>query len=197
MMLVSFSGSSKQEWNRSFRTMWNQIISCSPSHLYFSVTTLWSRSTCVMIKSLYTLHQAALAFGARWGTLHPQCRYWGENKRPQEKGCPCHTFLWQKPMKFNLGVSKNRDTPKSSILIGFSHINNPFWGAPIFGNTHIQIWPNSPVFWHPDREFCNIDDLVECSFVFPHRIHGTGMDWFCFNINIYIYLDLPKGAKWF
>ena len=46
----------------------------------------------------------------------------------------------------DMGVSKNRDTPKSSILIGFSHINNPFWGAPIFGNTHIQIWPNSPVF---------------------------------------------------
>ena len=37
----------------------------------------------------------------------------------------------------NMGVSKNRGTPKSSILIGFSHINHPFWGTPIFGNTHI------------------------------------------------------------
>ena len=37
-----------------------------------------------------------------------------------------------------MGVSKNRDTPKSSILIGFSIINHPFWGAPIFGNTHIE-----------------------------------------------------------
>ena len=26
----------------------------------------------------------------------------------------------------HLGVSKNRDTPKSSILIGFSIINHPF-----------------------------------------------------------------------
>ena len=26
--------------------------------------------------------------------------------------------------------------PKSSILIGFSIINHPFWGIPIFGNTH-------------------------------------------------------------
>ena len=34
-------------------------------------------------------------------------------------------------------VSKNSDTPKSSILIGFSIINHPFWGTPIFGNTHI------------------------------------------------------------
>ena len=25
--------------------------------------------------------------------------------------------------------------PKSSILIGFSIINHPFWGTPIFGNT--------------------------------------------------------------
>ena len=36
-----------------------------------------------------------------------------------------------------MGVSKNRGTPKSSIFIGFSIINHPFWGTPIFGNTHI------------------------------------------------------------
>ena len=30
--------------------------------------------------------------------------------------------------------------PKSSILIGFSIINHPFWGTPIFGNTHIYIY---------------------------------------------------------
>ena len=38
-----------------------------------------------------------------------------------------------------MGVSKNRGTPKSSILIGFSIINQPFWGTTIFGNTHISI----------------------------------------------------------
>ena len=32
-----------------------------------------------------------------------------------------------------MGVSKNRGTPKSSILIGFSIINHPFWGTTIFG----------------------------------------------------------------
>ena len=36
-------------------------------------------------------------------------------------------------------VSKNSGTPKSSILIGFSIINHPFWGTTIFGNTHIGI----------------------------------------------------------
>ena len=37
----------------------------------------------------------------------------------------------------HMDVSKNRGTPKSSILIGFSIINHPFWDTPIFGNTHI------------------------------------------------------------
>ena len=38
----------------------------------------------------------------------------------------------------NIGVSLNGGTPKSSILIGFSIINHPFWGfPPIFGNTHM------------------------------------------------------------
>jgi len=37
-----------------------------------------------------------------------------------------------------MDVSENSVTPKSSILIGFSIINHPFWGTPIFGNTHIN-----------------------------------------------------------
>ena len=40
-------------------------------------------------------------------------------------------------MRVYMGVSENSGTPKSSILIGFSIINHPFWGAPIFGNIHI------------------------------------------------------------
>ena len=37
-----------------------------------------------------------------------------------------------------MSVSKNVGTPKSSILIGVSIINHPFWGpTPIFGNIHI------------------------------------------------------------
>ena len=30
-----------------------------------------------------------------------------------------------------MDVSENSGTPKSSILVGFSIINHPFWGAPI------------------------------------------------------------------
>ena len=35
----------------------------------------------------------------------------------------------------DMGVSENSGTPKSSILIGFSIINHPFWGTTIFGNS--------------------------------------------------------------
>ena len=52
-----------------------------------------------------------------------------------------------------MDVSKNNGTPKSSILVGFSLINHPFWGTPIFGNTmkhpytyisSIFVEPNKP-----------------------------------------------------
>ena len=36
-----------------------------------------------------------------------------------------------------MAVSENSGTPKSSILIGFSIVNHPFWGTLIFGNTHM------------------------------------------------------------
>ena len=42
---------------------------------------------------------------------------------------------------------KNSGTPKSSILIGFSIVNHPFWGTTIFGNTQIDaaIWLSDSV----------------------------------------------------
>ena len=43
----------------------------------------------------------------------------------------------------DMDVSENSGTPKSSILIGFSIINHPFWGTPIFGNTHIDNLDNN------------------------------------------------------
>ena len=38
----------------------------------------------------------------------------------------------------HLMVSINGGTPKSSTLIGFSLINHPFWGTPIYGNPHLM-----------------------------------------------------------
>ena len=46
-----------------------------------------------------------------------------------------------------MDISENSGTPKSSILIGLSIINHPFWGTTIFGNTHIDntfsVWGTS------------------------------------------------------
>ncbi len=42
------------------------------------------------------------------------------------------------------GCFKNSGTPKSSILKGLSIINHPFWGTPIFGNTHME------AFWRTE-----------------------------------------------
>ena len=47
---------------------------------------------------------------------------------------------------FHMDVSENSVTPKSTILIGCSIINHPFWGTPIFGNTHILSLFNDPMF---------------------------------------------------
>ena len=48
---------------------------------------------------------------------------------------------WRNPMIWEvlkdiplMAVSKHRGTPKSSISIGFSNVNHPFWGTPSFGN---------------------------------------------------------------
>ena len=51
--------------------------------------------------------------------------------------------------KINMGVSKNRGTPKSSIFIGLSMINHPFWGVfPLFLGWH----PHAPLNFLPSPE---------------------------------------------
>ena len=54
--------------------------------------------------------------------------------------------MLQKPQRslvsiemFDMDVSENSGTPKSSILIGFSIRNHPFWGIPIFGTTRMGV----------------------------------------------------------
>ena len=48
-------------------------------------------------------------------------------------------FFVRKQRGDYMDVSENSGTPKSSILIGFFHyFHHPFWGTPIFGNTHID-----------------------------------------------------------
>ncbi len=50
-----------------------------------------------------------------------------------------HPFFVVSGRTKKMDVSKNRGTPKSSILIGCSIINHPLWGfPPIFGNTQMH-----------------------------------------------------------
>ena len=55
-----------------------------------------------------------------------------------------NVWPWNHHLEHNMDVSENCDTPKSSILIGFSIINHPFWGTLIFGNTHILTFKKTP-----------------------------------------------------
>ena len=45
-----------------------------------------------------------------------------------------------KPILLYMGVSINGGTSKSSILVGFSHMNHQFLGTPIYGNPHIYVF---------------------------------------------------------
>ncbi len=52
-----------------------------------------------------------------------------------------HSCSHQFP-NYHVGVSKNNGTPKSSIKNRvFHYFHHPFWGTPIFGNTHVFFSP--------------------------------------------------------
>ena len=75
-----------------------------------------------------------------------------------DRGSDRWRFLGMKHM----GVSKNSGTPKSSIIIGFSIINHPFWGTLIFGNPHMGLCRPSS-FLLPPPSSCGLqcqDDLA-------------------------------------
>ena len=83
-----------------------------------------------------------------------------------------------------MDVSENSGTPKSSILIGFSIINHPFWGTTIFGNTYMVIlkdFPfNSALVWVGKKKW-PLFAIGNCSQVYREvgscRCHpwGTGI----------------------
>jgi len=72
-------------------------------------------------------------------------RWQGEKKHTHDASMGRTVYLpTHLPYKWDqMGVSKNRDTPKSSILIGFSIINHPFFGYPYFWKHPNE--PNVPV----------------------------------------------------
>ena len=90
----------------------------------------WSHSIIHGTLSVY--HQAS-----RWDSTVPPNTTWSVKTAVGTCGI-------SKQLQY-LGVSENSGTSKSSILIGFSIINHPFWGTPIFGNTHVlNSWTHEP-----------------------------------------------------
>ncbi len=73
----------------------------------------------------------------------------------------CLTSVTMKSRFHQMGVSKNNGTPKSSILIGVSIINHPFWGKnpPIFGNIQISPWRWSKIM---SPNSCTSPRVLQC-----------------------------------
>ena len=85
-------------------------------------------------------------------------------------------ILYLKIQQLNqMGVSKNRGgPPKSSILIGFSTVNHPFWGA-------------HPYFWkHPDSQ-------QQTWILVSNYIHVTGVKvpWASISIHDFTIVSWP------
>ena len=76
------------------------------------------------------------ATGEIWpcSLLQGLMRSWGWCWKPSCLICP------------HMGVSENRVTPKSSILVRFSIINHPFWGT-LFSETSTQIHSHNDISW--------------------------------------------------
>ena len=79
-----------------------------------------------------------------------------------------------------MDVSKNNGTPKSSILIGFSIINHPFWGTPIFGNIHIMT-PLQVVFFFEKAEvfgvFRAVPEMFDAIGIVPWTLGTLERKW--------------------
>ncbi len=66
---------------------------------------------------------------------------WGSSWLWRSTAYRARPWKSEKSYDVHMGVSKTRFfPPKSSILIGFSIINHPFWGTPILGKYDIMNW---------------------------------------------------------
>ena len=94
--------------------LWLCVFVVSPGRWFFRLkSSLWSYPWPIRSKyGLFTYMN-----GEKWP--HSRGKWLGKYSRPMD-------------------VSENNGTPKSSIFIGFSIINHPFWGTLIFGNTHMD-----------------------------------------------------------
>ena len=104
----------------------------------------------------------------------------------------------------HIDVSKNRGTLKSSILIGFSSINNPFWGTPIFVNPlFTYIWlismvnVNIPYMDAMGYTMNSYDQSIpfapENQHAYASYVHSSYLTLLCLYLHLFCFLnhDLP------
>ena len=103
-----------------------------------------------------------------------------------------------KQKKTDLDVSENSGTPKSSILIGFSITNHPFWGSPSFGITHLKEIDGLGWLWKDVAEkFTSESPRKYGSWWQPGNPGKTPPGWGCSNLKSTIIYRCPKKhPKW-
>ena len=74
-------------------------------------------------------------FARRWGR---RCFFGAAQRFALHCHCWRRFVLWN---TYDMGVSWNCGTPKSSMFMEFSTINHPLGGSPIYGNSHILWYP--------------------------------------------------------
>ena len=131
----------------SWLFFWWSLYSCFSGDPYFMFYEIPSKLGSISSGPSFIAQIEVFSF---WNSSAPiaghQC--WGQS------------WIWHitysASTQLYMGVSENSGTPKSSILIGFSNINHPFWGTSIFGNTHIHFnkmgpYQLLPVRWNNPR----------------------------------------------
>ena len=93
------------------------------------------------------------------------------------------TILCINPYQSPFGGSINGGTPKSSILIGFSHINHPFWG------TH-----GYPNLWKSQCFFFSCPLVMAQSYGKKHFFRGKSTKNWLFSIAILNYQRLIQSS---
>ena len=112
---------------------------------YLTLVTFEIRSYTICIQHMFTLHDSYNTLSLWIWVVNLIALWLAFNLRMAKHEMPglqAHGARWifgaeTCPWKSYMGVSLNSGTPKSSILIGFSIINHPFWGTTILGNPHI------------------------------------------------------------
>ena len=103
---------------------------------YPSVSNSMGKDTNILISSVHRF-QLSPGTGIAMARSNAWTSHWNQWNHRTCQTSVIHMGFRENFWLNHMGVSKNNGTSKSSILIGFSIVNHPFWGTPFFGNTHI------------------------------------------------------------